>query len=185
MNYIVETIRDVNPHRTIGNVERRFIKVLEELGEASEAYLSVSSPHNYKSKTWLDFREESIDTMIVLIDIALTDIGGGVNIGYMEGAFELGRSHHHPRAHATLARNFHMISKNVGLAWVAFLDCNHRAFRTAICNAMVAAVELCYTPILEDQDREEIIVRTRETFDTKIAKWNAGMRQYAATDSGK
>lgn len=69
----IEAIRIANLERTFDSLSRRLHKLSEEKGEASEAYLSVSSAFNYKSKTWDDFREELVDVMIVAADILWLD----------------------------------------------------------------------------------------------------------------
>lgn len=69
---ILQQIRAANPNRNHDNLARRLIKITEEIGEASEAYLNVTSDTNPKQKSWVDVREELIDTMIVVIDCALT-----------------------------------------------------------------------------------------------------------------
>lgn len=55
---------------------RRIIKLGEEKGETSEAFLSVTSESNGKNKTWIDVREEAVDSAIVALDIALTKFPG-------------------------------------------------------------------------------------------------------------
>lgn len=69
---VIEKIRSANPRRALQNLARKMIKLSEECGEASEAYLYVTTEINHKEKTWDDLREEAIDTAIVGIDIALT-----------------------------------------------------------------------------------------------------------------
>ena len=72
MKEIFDRIYDANPARNIDNLERRLLKAQEELGEAAGAYLAVSSTHNYKEKTWSDFREELLDSLIIIIDCLYT-----------------------------------------------------------------------------------------------------------------
>lgn len=71
---IIETIYNANPNRSVSELSRRIIKLAEEIGELSEAYLSVSSETNYKNKTWSDVREEATDAIIVALDVFLTDM---------------------------------------------------------------------------------------------------------------
>lgn len=71
---IVYDVQRANPTRSSVGIRRRLLKILEELGETSEAYLSRTAPGNYKNKSWEDYREESVDTLIVLLDVALTDL---------------------------------------------------------------------------------------------------------------
>lgn len=70
----LDAIWAANPDRHHKTMDRRLLKLGEELGETSEAYLNVTSAMNAKNKTWDDVREEAIDTAIVAIDIALTPL---------------------------------------------------------------------------------------------------------------
>lgn len=74
MTDIVRTIHAAQPDRSLANIGRRLIKLLEEQGEIAEAWLNVTSPANAKQKTWGDVREEAADALIVLLDVALTDV---------------------------------------------------------------------------------------------------------------
>lgn len=56
------------------NLDRRFIKLAEEVGEACQAYFSVTSKNNTKNKSWGDVREELCDVVIVALDILLTEM---------------------------------------------------------------------------------------------------------------
>lgn len=76
---VIEAVRVANLKRTHTNLIRRMLKVVEELGEASEAYLNVTSAANAKEKTYEDVREELIDTAIVTLDCALTRFPGEEN----------------------------------------------------------------------------------------------------------
>jgi hypothetical protein len=74
MTTIIDLVTQANPERSTANLRRRLHKLLEELGELSEAYLSVTDTTiSTKNKTWLDVREEAVDVLIVAIDIAVTD----------------------------------------------------------------------------------------------------------------
>src|SRR6185437_5449114 len=74
---IIEHVAEANPDRNLANLNRRVIKLFEELGELSEAYLASTSSHSYKERTWNDVREEAADVLIVAIDIALTALHEG------------------------------------------------------------------------------------------------------------
>lgn len=65
-----------NPTYNERYLSRRVIKIGEESGEVSEAFLSVTSDSNGKNKTFIDVREEAVDTAIVGLDIALTKFPG-------------------------------------------------------------------------------------------------------------
>lgn len=69
---IFRLIQQANPERKIDNVVRRLLKAGEEYGEVCEALLNVTSPNNGKKKTWADVREELMDMLIVVCDVALT-----------------------------------------------------------------------------------------------------------------
>jgi len=69
---VIQAIMDANPDRESNNLHRRIIKIMEEVGETSEAYLNVTSAHNGKKKRWADVREELADVVIVAVDCALT-----------------------------------------------------------------------------------------------------------------
>ena len=69
---LTQAIRNANLTRHHTTLNRRIIKLAEELGEVSEAYLNVTSLNNGKGKTWADVREEMADLVIVALDCALT-----------------------------------------------------------------------------------------------------------------
>jgi hypothetical protein len=48
------------------------LKLLEEIGEFTQAYLAVTSQANDRRKSWADVREELADCLIVALDIAWT-----------------------------------------------------------------------------------------------------------------
>lgn len=72
MNILVDEVKDINGERTFDNLERRYIKLMEEIGEVAEAYLNITSKNNFKLKSWSDVREEILDCFIVCLDIVLT-----------------------------------------------------------------------------------------------------------------
>jgi hypothetical protein len=67
-----ELVREANPGRQLGNVNRRLLKLDEEAGELSQAFLHVTSQTNAKKKSWYDVREECVDSIVPVIDIILT-----------------------------------------------------------------------------------------------------------------
>jgi hypothetical protein len=80
-NSFLRAIVEANPTRSFGNIERRFLKIGEELGEACEAYLVASTTNKTrKKKTYADVREECIDLSIVGLDCALTRFPGEENL---------------------------------------------------------------------------------------------------------
>lgn len=72
MKEIFDIIYKANPRRRIDNLERRMLKIGEELGEAISAFLNVTSELNSKGSSWEDLREELLDTMIIAIDCLYT-----------------------------------------------------------------------------------------------------------------
>jgi NTP pyrophosphatase (non-canonical NTP hydrolase) len=78
---VLRDITDANPTKHHGNLIRRIMKQMEELGEAAEAYLNVTSAANGKGMTWDDVREELADQVIVAVDCALTPTPDQVEAG--------------------------------------------------------------------------------------------------------
>ena len=69
---MMHMVRSLNTGRSLLNLPRRAFKGLEEVGEISEAYLTLTSPGNYKNLTWHGFKEEGVDALIVVFDLAIT-----------------------------------------------------------------------------------------------------------------
>ena len=72
-NDLIKKVRDTNRDRDMAIFARRLLKLGEEYGEASQAYLSVSSESNGKNKTWDDVREELVDVLVVTLDLLCHD----------------------------------------------------------------------------------------------------------------
>lgn len=68
-------VRDAHPERDAETTGRRLLKLFEEIGELSQAYLSATSTTSQKGKTWADVEEEAADCFVVTADIALTHEG--------------------------------------------------------------------------------------------------------------
>ena len=68
----VSKIDVVNPYKTMAGIERKLLKINEEMGEVMEAYLNVTSKHNQKNKTWDEVLEELIDVSIIVVDVGLS-----------------------------------------------------------------------------------------------------------------
>ena len=69
---LLQEILEANKDRNYENLPRRILKLGEEFGELSEAYLSVTSNNNSKNKNWRDVMEEAVDCAILSLDIVLT-----------------------------------------------------------------------------------------------------------------
>lgn len=74
MKEIFDIIYKANPRRRLDNLERRMLKILEETGEATAAYLNVTSELNAKGSTWEDLREELLDIIIIAVDCLYTPL---------------------------------------------------------------------------------------------------------------
>lgn len=81
---ILDLVARANPTRCATSLDRRVTKLLEEIGEIAQAFLSVTTPDNDKKKTWDDVREEAADVLIVAVDIALTPLDGAVDQSSLE-----------------------------------------------------------------------------------------------------
>ncbi len=71
-NLIKEIQKTGDEFRSSDNLHRKMMKTMEEVGELSEALMGVTSKTNYKNKTWEDVLEESVDVVLMGLDIALT-----------------------------------------------------------------------------------------------------------------
>ncbi len=180
---LVEMVRNANPERSDKNVLRRLLKVLEELGEASEACLSVSSPHNYKDKSWADYREESADTLIVLIDIALTDIFNFPGAALVPPAITTASEHSVQSLDDLFYQKF-KIAGAIAAAADHMQEKDYMGFLGAIMRGINAASNICFARIPEDNDSTVIAQRVLDIFEKKIDKWNNNQRQYANHDDG-
>ena len=180
---LVEMVRLANPDRHIDNIMRRLLKVLEELGETSEACLSVSSPHNYKNKSWTDYREESCDTLIVLIDIALTPMTNFPAAYLIPPALATATEHHVESLEMLYHEKF-KIAGAVASAASHYSNNEMMGMLGALVRGIDAASNMCFARIPEDDNREIIEQRVLAIFEKKLDKWNASMKKYAATDNG-
>ena len=70
MDEIFKKVRDAKPIRHHDEIQRRLLKISEEHGEATQAFLSLTSPNNSKKKTWDDLREELVDELIIRVEIS-------------------------------------------------------------------------------------------------------------------
>lgn len=78
---ILEEIREIGaPARCMEQLHRRILKLGEEFGEVTEAYLAITSPGNYKNITPADLREELVDVVIVALDVMLHRVPGEENL---------------------------------------------------------------------------------------------------------
>lgn len=176
-DFLVKLVREANPHRTPQNIRRRLTKILEELGEASEAYLSVSSPHNYKNKSWEDYREEAADTLIVLLDVALTVIDNYPSAALLPALIE--------DAAITVEELYKVhfdVANAVSAADQHLQQGDTMGFHGAIHRGITAASRMCFATLGDEVgDIDETIC---DIFVKKIEKWNNNLRIYAEADNG-
>lgn len=173
---IVEDIRDANPDRSIDCIRRRLLKILEELGEGSEAYLSITGSSNYKNKTWDDYREEGVDTLIVMVDVALTTLPDS---NWPAGAFiEL----HIQEGQESAVKSFEEMEEVKFEVARAVCSADHylrqkgapNGFHGAVARGVKAAARLCFArPPRDDlnETREEAQERVYRILQKKLAKW--------------
>ncbi len=170
---IVRDVQEISRDRKPDNLSRRLLKILEELGETSEAYLSRTAPGNYKNKSWDDFREESIDTLIVLIDVALTQLPGS---NYPPSALLANHlsdaSGNRIIGHSDIETRFFTITKAVAAARQALLDDTPMTFYGAIGKGIRAAADMSYS-ILPGDDIEDIDEHVYAISRKKLDKWAA------------
>lgn len=74
MKRIPTIVYEANPKRSLENLDRRLLKAFEEMGEAVQANLVASSPSSDKDLDWHDFREELIDSLIMIYDLLYTPL---------------------------------------------------------------------------------------------------------------
>ena len=76
-NAFLIAVQNASKTRKWETTGRAIIKLFEEGGELSEAYLGATTrTGNYKSKTPQDVREEAVDASILALHIALTRLPG-------------------------------------------------------------------------------------------------------------
>lgn len=84
-NQFLIAVQNASKTRAWATTWRAIMKLFEEVGELSEAYLgSTSQTGNYKNKTPADVREEAVDTAILALHIALTPLPGEENLSDAE-----------------------------------------------------------------------------------------------------
>jgi NTP pyrophosphatase (non-canonical NTP hydrolase) len=94
---VLSAVWQANSTRCASSLDGRVMKLIEELGEVAQAFLSVTSLANAKRKSWSDVREEAADVLIIAADIALTPLDAD------EDAAQ-------PRLHRYVCDNLHRIN---------------------------------------------------------------------------
>lgn len=172
---IVREINEANPYRGPDCVRRRLLKVLEEVGEASEAYLSRTGRGNYKDKTWNDYREEAIDSLIVLIDVALTEFDefnfppAALLPNHLLEASQNGYSTFFDLESRTFA-----IARAVCRADEHMMNNDLLGFYGALARGIKAAAEIAYAR-MPDDDGSDVAGAVYQIVQRKLAKWTSRM----------
>lgn len=94
---VLAAVLQANPTRDRASLDRRVLKLIEELGESAEAFLGITSETNPKKKDWADVREEAADVLIIAADMALTPLRDGDDP--------------QPRLHRYVSTNLHRINR--------------------------------------------------------------------------
>lgn len=177
---IIQDIRAANPKRSAETLSRRLLKILEELGETSEAFLSRTSTNNYKEKAWADYREEAVDTLIVMLDVGMT--------GFPEGSYPAGAmlDLHLAEGKLNAAEGFAEMEQQKFEIARAVCSAQHylqpaksedvpreAGFVGAISRGVRAAASLCYAKIPGDSEAN-LDQRVYDLIQMKLAKWQSG-----------
>ncbi len=167
---IYNQINEANLARNIDNIGRRFIKYLEELGELSQAYLSVTGS-NRRNLSWADFREEAVDCLILAVDLALTPYN------------------HSSVSDTALIPNYMKYSSNIKLTDVGEFEKrimemarhitdaerhitygNHMSFHGAMSQVIQLTSDLVFNGV-DGKNKEEIQYAVSTLVVDKLAKW--------------
>lgn len=163
--FVTEVAR-IGVDRKPSNIERRLIKVFEEVGELSEAWLNVTCPVNYKQKTLADIREESLDCLIVLLDVALTPMTTTSSLGGLAVSL-IGRGEEDSGNLDTVPKNIQGIAKNTSNALTAFRHKNDMGFYGALSKAMVSASRIVFSNFETSEDDPSV----ERLIQIKLGKW--------------
>lgn len=170
---IIKMVEDVNPNRSPNNVSRRLLKILEELGESAEAYLGVTSTHNYKNKSWDDLREEAVDTLIVLVDVALTDTRLPNATYLIAPAITTASVHKNP------VDVYRMLCRVAGAVANTALHISEEDDIGAL-GAIIKGIEAISRIAFQNSSHDAVL----EVIERKLNKWKKNMTIHNAIDNG-
>ncbi len=165
-NYIVSLIDEANKTRNETSITRRLLKVKEEIGEISEAYLGISGNNNYKNKTIDDLYEECVDTIIVLIDTAITPCP---DCSYTASALIpifFNDAYYNKEPINTEESIFNM-SKNVIGAYEYISKKNYMSFHGSMSRAIQIATKLAYSLKPHEKFDEVLKMKLQKWYNTK------------------
>lgn len=175
-NDIAILVRDANPDRSLANLDRRSLKLLEEMGELGQAFLNITSPANPKLKTWDDVREEIADCLIVALDIAWTRLPGEVEapvpltIYENEALLEI----EHFRYRSIFWISLHL----------AYFVLNQKRHDLTEVVEATAGMALSALPDQPDVTKEEITAQLLAEVERKLTKWADSRAKTTAPGGG-
>lgn len=173
-NVIARLVQAANAGRDPTNLERRCDKLIEELGEVSEAYLNVTSDSNRKAKTWDDVREELVDCLIVALDIYWTLLPGETEVVPPKPKVEQKVSF----IHAGVKIGYHL-----GL-YLYSLDLGHSMARFEAKRLISVVADRAWTRLPDqlEMSQEDFEAQLQAEVERKLEKW-AAKRAAMAVDT--
>jgi CheY-like chemotaxis protein len=173
---LIERIRNANPDRQTATLKRRISKLLEEVGELSEAWLNVTSTTNGKGKAWEDVREEAADCLIVAVDIHLTGLNGtpadithDVRLGIPDDFQNLKL----------------LLAQQAAMAGVAIVTGDFRQAAFYAAQAATNAIDICLTPLPDQPDAtlDDLASALDAMVTRKLAKWTSSRASRVSEDA--
>jgi len=169
LDHITRLVHDINPGRSRANLGRRALKLLEELGEVSEAWLNVTSGFNGKDKSWDDVREEVADCLVVALDIHLTN--DGVEPAPVHFDVRVGD----PESFVPMT---FLVASHLSNCGTKFFEGDDRAVTFYAAQAAIAAVDLAFIPFPgHTPSLDEMADELTALVERKLAKWAANQER--------
>lgn len=173
---ICRDIHDANPERCVEDAPRRFVKYYEELGEMSQAFLSITARNNHRNMTWDDFREEAVDTLILAIDLALTpyddDLGQVISSRSIIPSMLNASATVSLNDYAGVEERIMAVGQDISRAFTHFRDENYMSFHGAMARVIQNTADLAFHS-LDEKSMAETTTEVREILDRKLTKWAA------------
>jgi hypothetical protein len=171
---LVDDVAKIGYRRCEANAKRRLMKMCEEVGELSEAILNVTCVVNYKKKTWADIREEAVDCLIVMLDVALTPIADTKHspMSLLPQIIDGGRRpditiEHFPDCVLE-------ISRATCRAADALNNGEDMIFYGTLSHGLAAVASICFAPM--DLSEDEAATAVFEIVKRKLTKWTNALR---------
>lgn len=167
-----DRVRKLEVSRSPSNLNRRAHKGLEEIGELAEAFLNVTSPGNYKVKNWLDVREEAIDVITNLFEVAVTLEGDNLFDPMMAATFP---------AYPLRYDDHELIDNCIGNAANIFTDILTSPNPSALISRsdiLAAVFGMLAIARIDDYPKVEV----QRIYDEKLDKWETQLKAGKRTD---